>query len=161
MTTSRSDRAFRGGAGGCPSGRTARARAAGGVLAGAVLTGAIMAGALPGAAQVETPLAVPSGQLVTFIERVTDAPAMVPTWRYRFVAEGIAGAVDFEQAAQDMAHLCRHYVLPALDGEPAWPQQVVISLAAAPVPFGATAPEVVQYFEAYRPEPGDCVWEQF
>jgi len=41
------------------------------------------------------------------------------------------------------------------------PSQVVISFSAAEVPFGEAAPEVTQFFEAYRVEDGTCIWEAF
>ena len=39
--------------------------------------------------------------------------------------------------------------------------QAVISIATAPVKFGTTAPDIPQFFEAFRLEDGTCIWEAF
>ena len=41
------------------------------------------------------------------------------------------------------------------------PEQIVISLSDRAVPFGESAPDVVQFFESYRIENDICVWEMF
>ena len=38
-------------------------------------------------------------------------------------------------------------------------QQIIISLSDRAVVFGATEPDVTQFFEAYRLEDGACIWE--
>ena len=107
---------------------------------------------------------VPSGQSVTLQDVIWNVPGVEGlTLRFRFVAPAIgeAGGVDFDTAAADMQHLCDAYALPRVpDFEPR-PEQVVISLSAAPVPFGEPAPDVVQFFESYRIEGGVCEWELF
>lgn len=108
---------------------------------------------------------VPSGQTVIFHEIVRDAagPAGL-TYRFRFVAPGIArdgGTVDFETAAADMDHLCQDFALPRISDLGPRPAQIVISLADRAVEFGVPAPEVTQFFEAYRVEDGTCIWEGF
>ncbi|WP_333869211.1 DUF6497 family protein [Cypionkella sp.] len=109
-------------------------------------------------------IAVPSGQVIRFLDVVTDAPGPDgPTVRYRFLAPAIArlgGSVDFDTAAADMLHLCQSYVLPLLD-QSLPPSQIVISLSDRPVPFGEAAPDATQFFEAYRLEDGRCIWEAF
>jgi hypothetical protein len=81
--------------------------------------------------------------------------------RFRFLAPGIADAVDFETAAADMLALCTGYALPRVPDPGPQPQQIVISLHDRVLPFGEAAPEAVQYFEAYRIEDGACVWDMF
>ncbi|MFD3190582.1 DUF6497 family protein [Sedimentitalea sp. HM32M-2] len=109
-------------------------------------------------------ITVPSGQPVELNEvLVDDRPGEV--WiRFRFVAPQIArqsGSVDYGQAAADMDHLCRNLVLPYLAEYALSPSRVVISLSDRDVPFGLAAPEATQFFEAYRLEDADCIWEEF
>jgi hypothetical protein len=68
---------------------------------------------------------------------------------------------DVETTADDMQALCDGYALPRVEGMVPKPQQVIISLASEAVPFGQPAPEVVQFFEAYRIADGACVWAAF
>ncbi|AJE48090.1 DUF6497 family protein [Celeribacter indicus] len=107
-------------------------------------------------------LAVPSGQPVRFLERLTDRPATGPTARFRFVAPDLAAMLDrlgYAQVEADLSYLCESYALPRL-GEPR-PSLVVISLSAEPTEFADPAPEVAQVFEAYRPVETGCEWEAF
>jgi hypothetical protein len=112
----------------------------------------------------DAPIPVPSGQLVTLLDVVTNirGPAGL-TARFRFVAPGIAdGTVDFDTAVIDMQALCDSYALPrSITGTGPMPQQIVISLAAAPTVFGEPAPDVTQFFEAYSIQDGACIWEVF
>ena len=60
-----------------------------------------------------------------------------------------------------MVHLCRSYALPRIaDADPP-AHSIVISLADREVPFGAADPEAVEFFGAYAPEGGECVWQAF
>lgn len=107
---------------------------------------------------------VPSGQEVIWQDVVWNVPGpdgMV--LRFRFIAPGIApdGGVEFETASADMQHLCDTFAVPRLSEFGTGPQQVVISLSATPVEFGVSAPEVVQFFDSYLVEDGQCVWEMF
>lgn len=109
-------------------------------------------------------VAVPSGQAVTFVDMIPDtAGAMGLTYRFRFLAPGIAagGGVPFEVAAADMAHLCVSYALPRISETGPQPEQIVIALMDRPVEFGQSDPDAVQFFEAYRPDNGACIWEAF
>lgn len=108
---------------------------------------------------------VPSGQPVILqdVIRSEDGP-FGAALRFRFVAPQIAregGRVDFETASADMADLCQSFALPKLGELGGAPRQIIISLAAAEVPFGEAAPEVTQYFESFRVENGTCIWEMF
>jgi Family of unknown function (DUF6497) len=107
-------------------------------------------------------IAVPSGQEVRLQEVVWNQPGPDGlTLRFRFVAPGIApdGGVDFEVASADMLALCQTYALPRMVEFGPQVQQIVISLAAQPLAFGETAPDIAQFFEAYRVEDGACIWE--
>ena len=107
----------------------------------------------------------PSGQAISFLETVQSAPGTGGlTVRFRFLAPGIAkagGSVDAEVAQADMLWLCDTYALPRLAQGGPVPAQIVISLSDRAVPFGEAAPDVTKFFEAYRVEDGNCVWEPF
>ncbi len=116
--------------------------------------------ATPG--QAEEDVQVPSGQPVTFVEVVRyEAGPNGKVARFRFVAPAIAGGVGFDRAVGDMQHLCDAFALPRVTETVPFPTQIIISLSAAPVPFGEAAPEVTQYFEAYSLQDGACIWEVF
>lgn len=104
---------------------------------------------------------VPSGRDVTLIEVITNARGPEgATARFRFLAPGLSDA-EGETAPADMQVLCDTYALPRTKGTVPEPQQIVISLSAEAVPFGEATPDVVQFFEAYRPENDLCIWEPF
>lgn len=113
----------------------------------------------------EDSVAVPSGQAVTFIETVQTAPGPEGlTIRFRFLAPAIArdgGTVTADQALSDMAYLCETYALPRLADPGPRPEQVIVSLSDRPLPFGEIDPDATQFFEAFRPEDGACIWEAF
>lgn len=104
---------------------------------------------------------VPSGRALTLIDIVTDARGPEgATARFRFLAPGLS-AEDAESAAVDMQVLCDSFAVQRIAGMEPAPRQIVISLASEAVPFGKSAPDVVQFFESYRPENGACIWEVF
>lgn len=106
-------------------------------------------------------IAVPSGREVTLIDVITNAPGPDgATARFRFLAPDLSEA-EAEAALVDMQVLCDSYALPRTKGTVPQPQQIVISLSAEVVPFGEAAPDVVQFFEAFRPEGDTCQWEPF
>lgn len=120
-------------------------------------------GVLASAASAQN-LEVPSGQPITLSEvLVDDTPGDV--WvRFRFLAPQIAeggGTVDYNAAAADMDHLCGAFALPYIDSYDLEAVRVVISLSDRAVAFGESDPEATQFFEAYRPEGGRCIWEEF
>ncbi|WP_227362753.1 DUF6497 family protein [Sedimentitalea arenosa] len=107
---------------------------------------------------------VPSGQHVELTEvLLDDTPG--ETWaRFRFVAPQIArdgGDISYETAIADMDALCRGLILPYLEEYDLDPRRIVISLSDRDVPFGAADPDATQFFEAYRPNAADCIWEEF
>jgi Family of unknown function (DUF6497) len=112
--------------------------------------------AVPDGAEV---VPVPSGATVWLQEVITGAPGAEGTaMRFRFVDEALVAEDD---RSADMEALCTAYALPIAQATVPPPRQIVISLAAAATPFGEAAPEVLQFFEAYRIEDGACIWELF
>ena len=106
-------------------------------------------------------LAVPSGREVRLIDVITNAPGPEgASARFRFLVPGLVQD-DLALAVEDMAALCVSCALPRIKGTVPQPQQIIISFSAEDVPFGEAAPDVVQFFEAYRPEGDTCIWEQF
>ena len=119
------------------------------------------AGGCQDAAPAGETIAVPSGREVRLIEIVTNAPGPEgAAARFRFLVPGLTEE-DIPASADDMQALCDTYALPRIDGMVPAPQQIIISLAGADVPFGQAAPDVVQFFEAYRVEDGNCIWAAF
>lgn len=111
------------------------------------------------------PLAVPSGQPITFHESIWGArgPSGL-TMRFRFITPEIArttGSVDFESAEIDMAYLCETYAVPRLSQTGPQVSQIIISFADRELEFGYAAPEATQFFEAYRRDGTSCIWEGF
>ncbi|MDU8913246.1 DUF6497 family protein [Aestuariicoccus sp. MJ-SS9] len=122
----------------------------------------LLAALTVGPAFADGALAVPSGMPVTFHEMLWDQPGQGLTYRFRFVAPEIGpGGRAFEEVALDMEHLCQTYALPKLAAIGPKPAQIVISLAQKSVEFGQPAPDVPQFFEAYRVEDDTCIWEVF
>lgn len=104
---------------------------------------------------------VPSGRPLTLIDVITDVRGpQGATARFRFLAPGLAQD-EVEAAAEDMQAVCDTFAIKRIDGMVPAPQQIVISFSSEVVPFGQAAPDVVQFFESYRPENGACVWEVF
>jgi hypothetical protein len=121
--------------------------------------------ALIAACQEEAPageaVEVPSGRALTLIDIVTNARGPEgATARFRFLAPGLT-TDDAEAASADMQAVCDSFAVGRIDGMVPAPQQIVISFASEAVPFGEAAPDVVQFFESYRPENGACIWEVF
>jgi hypothetical protein len=110
-------------------------------------------------------VAVPSGQAVTFLDLVLNAPGTGDSVaRFRFIAPAIAktgGTVDSETASADMAALCAGFALPRITAITPAPSQVIISFSDKPVPFGEATPDVTQFFEAYTIKDNACIWEAF
>jgi hypothetical protein len=107
---------------------------------------------------------VPSGQHVTWQDVIWNAPGPDGlALRFRFLAPAIGpgGGVDVEMASADMQFLCDSFALPRIAQSGPQPEQVIISLSNIPVVFGEAAPDAVQFFEAYRIEDGQCLWDMF
>ncbi len=115
------------------------------------------------------PVAVPSGQQVLLSEVLLDDSPGALWARFRFVVPGISRQVpegaevgaDFQSRAVDMDYLCDSLALDYLRQHDLSPSMVVISFSDRPVEFGTPDPEATQFFEAYRPDEGRCIWEAF
>nr|WP_280960215.1 DUF6497 family protein [Antarcticimicrobium luteum] len=117
--------------------------------------------AAPVSAQSPEPVPVPSGQKVILHEVLQDDAPGAPWLRVRFVAPQIDTVAGPAQSAADMDYLCAAVALPYLAETGIRAERVVISLSDRAVPFGESAPDVTQYFEAYRVENDRCIWEGF
>ena len=104
-------------------------------------------------------VAVPSGRAVSLMDVITDVPGPKgATARFRFVVPGLVADDD---PSTDMLALCSSYAVPRLEGIRPEPQQIIIVFADRAVPFGETAPDAVQFFEAYGVKNATCIWEMF
>ncbi|NEX45608.1 acetolactate synthase [Rhodobacter sp. ETT8] len=110
-------------------------------------------------------IAVPSGQPVALQDVIWNVPGPEGlAVRFRFVAPQIAregGTIPYEVAAEDILHLCQTYALPRLAEFGPQPTQIIISMSDQPVPFGESAPQATQFFEAFTPQDDLCIWEIF
>ena len=105
---------------------------------------------------------VPSGQPLELQEVLVDTIDEETWLRFRFLAPQIAGdggTVDYETAAQDMAHLCDTLAIPYIADYALTGDVIVISLADRPVAFGEADPDATQFFEAFTVENGLCILE--
>jgi hypothetical protein len=112
-------------------------------------------------APVEGAIPVPSGRTVLPIDVITNVPGTAgAAARFRFLVPDLA-VDDLAASADDMQALCDGHAVPLTGGMVPAPQQIIITLMAAEVPFGQPAPDVVQFFETYRVEDGTCLVEPF
>ena len=111
------------------------------------------------------PLDLPSGRAVTFLDVVRGAPGPGGlTVRFRFIEPDLRDVIDatpYDELEADMHFLCETYAVEQISNIGPQPSTVMISISDRPVEFGAQDPDVVQIFEAYRPENGACLWEGF
>lgn len=101
---------------------------------------------------------VPSGRSVTLIETFWEEG---PLLRLRFVSEAVADGQPWEAAAPDMLHLCESMALKIVADTGRTAETIMISLADRPSEFGQMDPDLIQFFEAFRPEDGTCMLEGF
>ncbi|WP_306446833.1 DUF6497 family protein [Falsiruegeria mediterranea] len=112
----------------------------------------------------EASLPVPSGQPIYLDNVLLDENPGELWLRFRFVAPKIGqtvGRVGYDVSAVDMDHLCETLAVPYVLQRELVPARVVISLSDKAVAFGESAPDVTQFFEAYRLENARCIWEEF
>jgi hypothetical protein len=124
---------------------------------------AVVAGALAALAQVAGAQGqLPSGQDVMLTEVLAE-PMPDGLWlRLRFLAPAIGvGTLDFDTATGDMHALCRAVGLPMLRTDHPQAVGIIVSLSDRAVEFGVSDPEATQFFEAYRVQGDDCIWEEF
>ena len=107
---------------------------------------------------------VPAGQMVTLDEVLEDTGPGALWLRLRFVAPDIArggGSVAAADAHEDMAHLCAEIAAPYAFERALTPERVVISLSDRTIAFGASDPDVTQFFELFSLDGTRCIWEEF
>ncbi len=111
----------------------------------------------------EEAIVVPSGQVVTLLDVITDVSGPQGlTVRFRFLAPAIAregGSIDAETAAVDMDHLCQNFALGRVASTGPQPAQIIISMSDTDLPFGETRPDATQLFNSYSITDGTCVWD--
>lgn len=116
----------------------------------------------PAFADTENLLPVPSGQPVHLSDVLLDNNPGELWVRFRFIAPKIgytAGRVGHDVASVDMDHLCQTLAVAYVAQYELEPARVVISLSDRPVEFGNASPDATQFFEAYRLEQSECIWE--
>lgn len=108
---------------------------------------------------------LPSGQTVTWVDTVHDAPGPDGlTIRFRFIAPAIArvgGTVSIEDAQDDMQVLCDRFALPRIASTGPTPSEIIISLSDRPVTFGQPDEGATQIFDAYAIADGTCEVQVF
>lgn len=111
----------------------------------------------------EEAIVVPSGQVVTLLDVITDVAGPEGlTVRFRFLAPAVAregGSVDAETAALDMDHLCQSFALARIANTGPQPAQIIISMSDIDLAFGETRPDATQLFNSYSIADGTCVWD--
>ncbi len=130
-------------------------------LCGAALL-TVIATLSPTIAKSQILLPVPSGQPVEFVEVLLDNNPGELWVRFRFIAPKIGsttGRIGYDVASADMEHLCQTLAIPYVAQHELNPARVVISLSDRPVEFGHSEPDATQFFEAYRLEQSNCIWE--
>ena len=102
---------------------------------------------------------------ISRIEVLTDQVGAEEWVRFRLVLPRLdperSDALRYEDVEPLFQPFCEQTVLPYLQTHGLEPDQIVISLSDRFVEFGTSDPEATQYFEQFRPERGDCIWEEF
>ncbi len=102
---------------------------------------------------------VPSGQLLSFIEFRSENGGDVV--RFRFLTPEIGTTYGYSDVLPDFQAVCDAQVIPVLVANALAPKQIVLSMSAADIAFGEDNPDVLQFFEIFRPDNGTCIWEEF
>lgn len=122
--------------------------------------GTLCAAATTAWGQEESP-AVPSGLELTLQEAMEEPQPNGALWlRLRYVAPALTreGRADI---APDFETLCQEQAIGYMPTTGQKVDEAVISIASAPVEFGANAPDVIQFFEVFALKDGTCIWEAF
>ncbi|WP_245709672.1 DUF6497 family protein [Ruegeria halocynthiae] len=129
-------------------------------LRGCALVLAMVAGMGP--VQASNLLPVPSGQPVELSDVLLDTNPGELWLRFRFIAPKIGstvGRITYDIAVVDMEHLCETLAVPYVAQHKLQPVRVVISFSDRPLEFGTSDSDATQFFEAYRLEQSQCIWE--
>ena len=128
---------------------------------GLLLAGALGLAALPGEVLAGS-VTLPSGHAAQFHDAIWEEDSGMLRLRYLVPAvEDAAYAGDQDAIFADMEALCAGpgRAMIAEDGNP-W-DGVTVTMMAAPVEFGRSAPDVVQFFEAFILQDGLCILDAF
>lgn len=120
---------------------------------------ACLAFAPAGAQESAADVTLPSGRVVQLYETVVpddDTGLLYMGFLAPFIGE--SGGPGFDQMSDDMDALCSSVGLRGAQGAEAVIVEIVIRLMAAPVPYGATDPSVVQFVNFYDITSGRCEW---
>lgn len=100
---------------------------------------------------------MPSGLNVTLFDVILEEEP--PVARFRFLAPEIGDeGRGFGDVIPDIEYLCTAVIVPSL-GAYAWTgETVVVSMSSQEVDFGASAPEVTQFFQPFEIKEGACAW---
>lgn len=114
---------------------------------------------LLGAGALAQGISVPSGQQLEFLEFISEQEGDIV--RFRFLAPQIGSELTYMDVRDDFQAVCDEQVIPVLEINGITPSQIVLSMSAVDIPFGEDSPDVLQFFEIFRPENGLCIWEEF
>ncbi len=110
-------------------------------------------------------LDLPSGTQAALHEVLVDTVDDENWVRFRFVAPVIDRTTELAPSYADLEgdfpHICTDFVLGYVTDFALVADKIAISLADRVVEFGASDPDATQYFEVFRLENADCVWEGF
>ncbi|MEP4197565.1 MAG: DUF6497 family protein [Aliishimia sp.] len=129
--------------------------------------GAVLSAVLPLSLLAQPAMAVdlPSGLSPDLSEVLVDQVGLQTWLRFRFVVPQIGqdatDALSFDQIKDDFPVMCAHLALPYMSKYDLTADIIVISFADRHVEFGVSDPDATQYFEQFRSENGDCIWEAF
>lgn len=107
----------------------------------------------------------PSGVRAVLMETIYEPlgvpAALAKTVRLRYLAPEVEDQTrfDFTRLEMDFEWLCTHSGLPLAAKIAPRAERIVVSIASEATEFGETAPNVVQYFDAFQIENATCVWE--
>ncbi len=110
------------------------------------------------------PIAVPSGQLVTFYDVIWEQDGTENTYRFRYLAPQIArdgGGVSFAQAESDLIYLCENSALPNLRKHNRDVNKIIISMSDIPVTFGKASPHATQFVDGFVVQGIRCIWDAY
>ena len=105
-------------------------------------------------------LLAPSGLKMNLYEVILEED--IALVRFRFEVPEIAqNALPFAEVADDMQAICDQSLLPGLKQSGWQDGQIIMQLSAQQVEFGATVPEITQYFQPFTIGTDTCIWEDF
>ena len=104
---------------------------------------------------------VPSGLDVRLYDVILEEPTQTARFRFHVPAIGAADPVTFSDVVPDLQYLCDALAIPGLAANGWAAKDIVISMSAEPVEFGAITAEVAQFFQPFRVENDTCIWEDF